>query len=103
MFPRQCPIKQAPEHVVGGHIPGCDLFLPWTLTDVMLQFFVQFLVFTDPPRAPRKLRDLFVDPLLTKVASVRPEKEHAGTPDVALWELLWVLLKDFGTEDKKGD
>lgn len=45
---------------------------------------------------------LFVTPLLTKVASVRPEKEHAGTPALPLWQLLWVLSKDSGTEDKKG-
>lgn len=99
-FPRQGPINQTPEQVVGGHIPGWGVFLPWTLADVLLQFSVQFLVFTAPTRAPRKLRDLFVSPLLTKAASVRPEKEHAGTPALPLGELLWVLSKDFGTEDK---
>lgn len=61
-FPRQCLIDQVPEHVVGGHIPGCDLFLPWTFTDVISQFSIQFLVFTDPTRAPMKLRNLFVNP-----------------------------------------
>lgn len=69
----------------------------------MLQFSIQFLVFTDPTGAPRKLRDLFVIPLLVKVASVRPGKGYAGTPALPLWELLWVLSKGFGTEDKKGD
>lgn len=72
------------------------------LTDVLLQFAIQFLVFTAQTRAPRKLRKL-VNSLLTKVASVRPEKERAGTPALPLRELLWVLSKDFGTEHKRGD
>lgn len=71
--------------------------------DFMFQFSIQFLVFADPARAPRELRELFVDPLPAKVASVRPQKEHAGNPALPFWKLLWVSSKDFGTEDKKGD
>ena len=70
-----------------------------------LHFSIQLLVFKALSRAPKKLRDLFVNPLLAKVASVRPKKkEHAGTSALPLWELLWVLLlKDSVIEDKKGD
>lgn len=70
-----------------------------------LYFSIQLLGFTAPSSAPKKLRDLFVNPLLAKVASVRPKKkEHAGTSVLPLWKLLWILLwKDFVMEDKKGD
>lgn len=78
-FPRQCPINQIPEHMEHGgraHTRLCSVF---TLIDVLLHFSIQFLIFTAPTRAPSKLRDFFVNPLQTKVASVRPEEEHART------------------------